>query len=136
MSSCTRQRIRAEDLALSCFAPPLYEVVMAQDSVLVQILGEKLDGKDGDKDVADLVGEGCVIGLYFSAHWCPPCRTFTPQLAKWYNTFKVTANADKFEIVFVSSDRDEEGFDEYYGEMPWLALPFGDRDRKVSSLQR
>ena len=25
-----------------------------------------------------------VVGLYFSAHWCPPCKGFTPQLAKKY----------------------------------------------------
>lgn len=30
----------------------------------------------------------------------------------------------------MSSDRDEEGFKEYFAEMPWLALPFDDRDGK------
>jgi len=66
-------------------------------------------------------------GLYFSAHWCPPCRAFTPELAKFYK--KMT---DKLEIVFVSSDEDEAQWAEYFAEMPWLALPFVDRDRKVS----
>ena len=28
------------------------------------------------------------IGLYFSAHWCPPCRGFTPVLADTYNKIK------------------------------------------------
>merc|ERR1712159_475708 len=36
----------------------------------------------------------------------------------------------KFEIVFVSSDRDEGAFKEYFAEMPWLALPYADRDAK------
>merc|ERR1712072_1625373 len=40
-----------------------------------------------------------------------------------------------FEIIFASSDRDEEAFKEYYGEMPWLALPHGDqRKQQLSSL--
>jgi nucleoredoxin len=30
----------------------------------------------------------------------------------------------ELEIVFVSSDRDAAGFDSYFKEMPWLALPF------------
>ena len=28
------------------------------------------------------------IGLYFSGHWCPPCRAFTPQLISTYNTLR------------------------------------------------
>lgn len=68
------------------------------------------------------------VGLYFSAHWCGPCRAFTPQLIKTYN--KIKADGKKFEIVFVSSDRDSGGFDEYYGDMPWAALPFAKRSEK------
>ena len=75
----------------------------------------KLDGLD-------------VVGVYFSAHWCPPCRGFTPQLAKVYKALK--AQGKKFEIVFVSSDRDEAGFTGYFAEQPWLAVPFSARNVK------
>lgn len=68
-------------------------------------------------------------GLYFSAHWCPPCRAFTPMLGEFYNNLKAAGKS--LEIVFVSSDRDEAQWKEYYHSMPWLALPFEDRKRKV-----
>jgi len=76
----------------------------------------------------DLVAQaaGKPIGLYFSAHWCPPCKAFTPQLAQWY----ADGLKDNLEIVFVSSDRDQAAFDDYFGEMPWKALPFDRRDAK------
>lgn len=32
-----------------------------------------------------------------------------------------------FEVIFVSSDQSAEEFEEYFGEMPWLAIPFGDK---------
>jgi thiol-disulfide isomerase/thioredoxin len=53
-----------------------------------------------------------LIGLYFSASWCPPCKTFTPLLTEFYNTAKKTC-PDEFEIIFVSSDRTQEEFDGY-----------------------
>merc|ERR1712072_1280543 len=70
--------------------------------------------------------QGKPIGLYFSAHWCPPCRGFTPKLAQFYKD----GLKDKMEIVFVSSDRDQASFNEYFNEMPWLAMPFEKRAEK------
>ncbi|XP_072013932.1 tryparedoxin-like [Amphiura filiformis] len=96
---------------------------------IVALLGDKVQGKDGEVQVSSLRKEG-VLGLYFSAHWCPPCRRFTPQLAEWYGKFKKTSNGDKFEIVFVSSDRSEEDCEGYYKDMPWLVLPFSLRAKK------
>ncbi|CAF3333668.1 unnamed protein product [Rotaria socialis] len=34
------------------------------------------------------------------------------------------------DLVPVNFDRDQSAFDEYYGEMPWLALDFSERDKK------
>jgi nucleoredoxin len=36
----------------------------------------------------------------------------------------------ELELVFVSSDRSEAEFHEYYNSMPWLALPYQQRDLK------
>lgn len=81
--------------------------------------------------VSSLEVEGNVLGLYFSAHWCGPCRGFTPSLAKWYTELTSGKLQGKLNIVFVSSDRDEPSFDDYFKDMPWLALPFEKRDLKV-----
>ena len=61
-------------------------------------------------------------GIYFSAHWCPPCRAFTPKLRATYET--LTKAGKPFEIVFASSDNNEEQFSDYYSEMPWASLPY------------
>lgn len=64
---------------------------------------------------------------------CGPCRAFTPELVNTYNTINETDK--KFEIIYVSSDSDEDTFKEYYGEMPWLAIKFEDgRKKKMSHL--
>lgn len=70
---------------------------------------------------------GKYVLFYFSAHWCPPCRAFTPTLAQFYKDNHEKLN---FELVFLSSDRDAKSFNEYWGEMPWLALPFANQDLK------
>ncbi len=64
--------------------------------------------------------------LYFSAHWCPPCRHFTPKLSKAYTKLKI--ERDDFELVFISSDRDESSFNEYFKTMTFCALPFEHRE--------
>merc|ERR1712054_215548 len=95
---------------------------------LVGLLGAELHGKGGNVQTADALADADAVGIYFSAHWCPPCRGFTPKLAEIYNDMK--AAGKKFVIVFASSDRDQTAFDEYYAEMPWLALPYSDRATK------
>lgn len=63
------------------------------------------------------------MALYFSASWCPPCRGFTPILIEVY---KELSSKGDFEVVFVSSDFDEESFQNYFSKMPWLAIPISD----------
>jgi nucleoredoxin len=65
-----------------------------------------------------------LIGLYFSAHWCGPCRKFTPQLVAYYNT--VAAAHPEFEIVFVSNDKTAAEMEGYVREaqMPWPVVAF------------
>ncbi len=58
---------------------------------------------------------------------CPPCRGFTPVLVEFYKKY---AEEKNFEIIFISSDRDEKSFEEYYEGMPWLTLDYKEREKK------
>jgi nucleoredoxin len=71
----------------------------------------------------DLAGKK-LIALYFSAHWCPPCRKFTPSLVDFYN--RVAPLHPEFEIIFVSSDRSADAMQTYMREtkMPWPAIDY------------
>ena len=65
-----------------------------------------------------------LIGLYFSAHWCGPCRKFTPELVDYYN--RTAPQHPEFEIIFVSDDKSASGMETYMREtnMPWPAIDF------------
>ena len=78
----------------------------------------------GDLTGPVVEGSPKYTALYFSAHWCPPCRMFTPKLVEWYNSFK--PKHPEFELVFVSSDRDQAAMEEYIkgDNMPWPAVKF------------
>nr|CAB3495662.1 unnamed protein product [Digitaria exilis] len=100
------------------------------ESLLISGDSDFVIGKDGAKvPVTELVGK--TVLLYFSAKWCGPCRAFLPTLVKEYNKIK-EKNSD-FEIVFISSDREQSSFDEFFSGMPWLALPFGDEREALLS---
>lgn len=66
-----------------------------------------------------------IIGLYFSGSYCPPCKKFTPILKDVY--LKIKEKNNNFEIIFISSDKTEDNFKEYYKTMPWLAVPYEKR---------
>merc|ERR1719336_1886744 len=59
---------------------------------------------------SDFIIQDLVL-YYFSAHWCPPCRQFTPMLSDFYGEV-----SDDLEIVFVSSDRSPDDMISYMKE--------------------
>lgn len=87
-----------------------------------------LDGSNALIQTNSLQGP---FGIYFSAHWCPPCRGFTPVLNQWYQNFHEKNPGKPFSIVFVSSDRSQTEFDDYRKEMNFHALPFSEREVKA-----
>ena len=84
---------------------------------------EKLYNAKGEEISRDKLA-GKVVGVYFSAHWCPPCRAFTPKLVEFRDKHK-----DDFEIVFVSSDKNEAAQMNYMKEskMKWLTVKYGSK---------
>ena len=67
----------------------------------------------------------CTNAITPSLQQCPPCRGFTPKLAEFYEKMK-----GNFEIIFVSGDSSESQFEEYLGEMPWVAVPYNEEDTR------
>merc|ERR1711909_98006 len=82
--------------------------------------GATLLKADGSKVEAEKALENKDLVLYyFSAHWCPPCRQFTPMLSDFYGEVE-----EDIEIVFVSSDRSPEDMISYMKEShgDWLGV--------------
>lgn len=86
------------------------------------LAGVQLEKLDKSKTDAAVALEGKIVGFYFSAHWCPPCRQFTPILKDFYGEVE-----DDLEIVFVSFDRNEGDLKTYMSEShgDWYHIPFG-----------
>eukprot|EP00485_Elphidium_margaritaceum_P024323 CAMPEP_0202712510 /NCGR_PEP_ID=MMETSP1385-20130828/41888_1 /ASSEMBLY_ACC=CAM_ASM_000861 /TAXON_ID=933848 /ORGANISM="Elphidium margaritaceum" /LENGTH=153 /DNA_ID=CAMNT_0049372577 /DNA_START=36 /DNA_END=497 /DNA_ORIENTATION=+ len=106
----------------------------AQSNELQTLLGDKFVKQNGDAATfKDSVDGNDLIGLYFSAHWCPPCKAFTPKLKECYEKWK--SDGYKIEIIFGSSDKDEASFKSYFAEMgSWLAFAF--QDAKIEELKK
>ncbi len=89
----------------------------------------KLDnGEVKDFTPADLDDKE-YLALYYSAHWCPPCRAFTPSLSEFYTATAADGDAN-YELVFISSDKDAGAMKEYmeWGKMQFPAVKYDDRD--------
>ena len=91
----------------------------ALDGKLVSLDGKRLSTFEPTKDPQ-------YYAFYFSAHRCPPCRAFTPKLVKFYDEASKGPDAEKFEIVFVSRDHDEDAMENYMAgdKMNWPAIKY------------
>ncbi|PAV68531.1 hypothetical protein WR25_02979 [Diploscapter pachys] len=92
-----------------------------------QFSGQPLLRHDGSTvDGGDALKGKKVVGLLFSAMWCPSCKQFLPKIKKFYNEMQEAGKS--FEIVLVSRDKEEDHMLEYLKEHNgnWLAIPFGD----------
>jgi thiol-disulfide isomerase/thioredoxin len=98
------------------------------DSKIAKSLRGRLQVLQGGKLVAFDPGarpEPQIYLVYFGAHWCRPCRQFSPSLLAAYRDLKKSA-PDRFELVFVSNDHDSDEQKLYVGElgMPWPVLKY------------
>lgn len=106
-------------LSIAILIAPLAPFYAAEPSV-TNLLPTALHDASG-KEVQTEALKKKFVGLYFSAHWCPPCRAFTPSLVKFRDE-----NADNdFEIVFVSLDKSQREKNKYIEQMDmkWLSIP-------------
>ena len=87
---------------------------------------ERGEGGSGGATSIDSLG-GKLVGLYFTASWCGPCRRFSPKLVELYEAAR--ARAAGFEVVMVSWDELRSDREQYAlaNGMRWLALPHEER---------
>ncbi|KAI8819302.1 thioredoxin-like protein [Fimicolochytrium jonesii] len=71
------------------------------------------------KTIAREEKEGRLIGLYFSAAWCPPCRQFSPRLSAF-----AADNRKDFPVVYCPLDRSVEQQNMNLADKGFLSLPF------------
>lgn len=103
---------------------------VAKESIFKSVLKGKLVAFNGKRvGRYEMAAEPKYYAFYFSAHWCPPCRAFTPKLVEFYNAQE--GKKKNFEIIFVSNDHDEKSMEDYIkgDAMPWPAIAFRSLER-------
>jgi len=110
---------------------PLKKKTTQPSPILVQLFGKKiLDHRKRKVDVSVLANKK-IIGIYFSAHWCPYCVKLTPKLITFRN--KLIKQGKSFEIVFVSADNSKSDMYHYMkvAKMPWYVVPYKNKHAKA-----
>ena len=86
------------------------------------------NAKNEEVKITELTAEPKFIGLYFGAHWAPPCRKFTTKLTEVYN--ELNKDGKVLEVIFVSSDGNEDHFKANLASMPWTAVQYNEKATK------
>ncbi|XP_010256393.1 PREDICTED: uncharacterized protein LOC104596799 [Nelumbo nucifera] len=120
----TDERTKAEDVAIGQTEGDFHNLTSLlcteQRDFLVQNNGKQVR-------VQEFMGK--FVGLYFAGWWHSAVHWFTQILVETYNDLY---HKNDFEVIFVSSDKDNESFIQHFSKMPWFAVPFSDamtRDR-------
>ena len=56
---------------------------------------------EGGRSASDILMNNDLVGLYFSAHWCGPCRGFTPVFAEVHIISLITLYFTHFNTPFI-----------------------------------
>merc|ERR1719195_2504474 len=78
-----------------------------EENALKEMIGDKFlkheTNGGGETTFDESIAGADLVGFYFSAHWCGPCRAFTPKLKAAYEKWKEAGN--KIVIIFGTSDK-------------------------------
>lgn len=101
-----------------------------------KLLGPTLRQPDGHAvPTSEALSGTQYVFIYVSAHWCGPCKKFTPLLGALYDEMVADAESkcspNEVAVVFVSGDNDEDSFEDYHVEMPWHAVPWASEAREA-----
>ena len=75
-----------------------------------KLFNNKLTDAKGKRVKSESLAKTKYVAVYFSAHWCGPCRQFTPELVKFTKENRKDGN---FEVVFISLDTSDKAMLEY-----------------------
>ena len=99
-------------------------------SGMKELVGSSLIDKSGNEFSTEVLS-GKMIGLYFSAGWCPPCKTFSPKIRDFRNQ-----NSEDFEIVMVSADSSSYAQLNYMKDMDMSGYALALNSPKTNQLYR
>ncbi len=63
-----------------------------------------------------------LFGLFVTGSWCPPCKEFEKVLLDFYK--EVNTPEKIFEVVHMSSEKNESEFKENIKELPWAIIKY------------
>ena len=89
-----------------------------------------VDGKALTKEEA--IGGYKLVMVVYSAAWWPGCTPFKTNLKEIYQTINADG-AKNLQVVLISGDQNEDGFNKSTAEMPWVAVPLGGDKGQIES---
>ncbi|MFZ5949790.1 MAG: thioredoxin-like domain-containing protein [Candidatus Rifleibacteriota bacterium] len=107
-------------LLLVFIAGSSFSFAAQTSSVWNDLFPQGLLDRNGNKVSLDTLN-GKFVGIYFAAQWCSSCKSFSPLLVPFRNE-----QNDRFEVVFVSADKNKQAQFAYMNEMgmAWPTLEY------------